>query len=37
MYTHVRWTVGGWVQPGGQVTAEFRARLPEPEAEQQKP
>ncbi len=27
-YTHVRWTVQGWVQPGAQVTAEFRARLP---------
>jgi len=35
MYTHVRWTVEGWVQPGGQVTAEFRAELPEPGAEQQ--
>jgi uncharacterized repeat protein (TIGR01451 family) len=34
MYTHVRWTVEGWVQPGGQVTAEFRAELPEPTAEQ---
>ena len=34
MYTHVRWTVEGWVQPGGQVTAEFRAGLPEPGAEQ---
>jgi uncharacterized repeat protein (TIGR01451 family) len=33
MYTHVRWTVEGWVQPGGQVTAEFRAELPEPGAE----
>ena len=29
MYTHIRWTVHGWVQPGGQVTAEFRAKLPE--------
>jgi uncharacterized repeat protein (TIGR01451 family) len=34
MYTHVRWTVEGWVQPGGQVTAEFRAELPQPEPEQ---
>jgi uncharacterized repeat protein (TIGR01451 family) len=34
MYTHVRWTVEGWIQPGGQVTAEFRAELPEPGAEQ---
>jgi uncharacterized repeat protein (TIGR01451 family) len=23
-------TYGGWIQPGAQVTAEFRARLPEP-------
>lgn len=28
MYTHVRWTLAGWVQPGAQVTAEFRAELP---------
>lgn len=35
MYTHVRWTVEGWMQPGAQVTAEFRAGLPEPGAEQQ--
>jgi len=34
MYTHVRWTVEGWIQPRGQVTAEFRAELPEPGAEQ---
>lgn len=34
MYTHVRWTVEGWIQPGAQVTAEFRAELPEPGAEQ---
>jgi uncharacterized repeat protein (TIGR01451 family) len=27
-YTHVRWTVQGWVQPGARVTAEFQARLP---------
>lgn len=26
-YTHVRWTVLGWVQPDSQVTVEFRARL----------
>lgn len=26
-YTHVRWTVGGWVAPGATVTAEFDARL----------
>jgi len=37
MYTHVRWTVDGWVQPGGQVTAEFRAELPEPGPEPQQP
>ena len=29
MYTHIRWMVPGWVQPGAQVTAEFRAKLPE--------
>jgi uncharacterized repeat protein (TIGR01451 family) len=29
-YTHIRWRIGGWIQPGAQVTAEFRARLPEP-------
>jgi uncharacterized repeat protein (TIGR01451 family) len=26
-YTHVRWTVPNWIEPGAQVTAEFRARL----------
>lgn len=26
-YTHVRWTVDGWVAPGAAVTAEFDARL----------
>lgn len=35
MYTHVRWTVEGWIQPGAQVTAEFRAELPQPGAEPQ--
>ena len=30
MYTHIRWTVPGWVQPGAQVTAEFRAQLAQP-------
>jgi len=30
MYTHVRWTVEGSIQPGAQVTAEFRAVLPAP-------
>lgn len=34
-YTHVRWTVEGWVQPGAQVTAEFRAELPAPRPEQE--
>ena len=34
MYTHVRWTVEGWIQRGAHVTAEFRAELPEPGAEQ---
>ncbi len=29
-YTHIRWRVEGWVQPGAQVTAEFRAKLPKP-------
>ncbi len=33
-YSHIRWRVGGWIQPGAQVTAEFRARLPEPGNEQ---
>jgi uncharacterized repeat protein (TIGR01451 family) len=28
IYTHIRWLVGDWVQPGAQVTAEFKARLP---------
>jgi uncharacterized repeat protein (TIGR01451 family) len=31
-YTHVRWTVRSWVQPGERVTAEFRVRLPGAEA-----
>ena len=26
-YTHIRWRVAGWVAPGAQVTAQFRARL----------
>lgn len=29
-YTHVRWTVDGWVAPGATVTAEFDARLTGP-------
>lgn len=29
-YTHVRWTVDGWVAPGATVTAEFDARLAGP-------
>ncbi len=32
MYTHIRWVVSGWVEPGAQVTAEFRAQLPAVEA-----
>ena len=28
MYTHIRWLVSDWVQPGAQVTAEFKAQLP---------
>jgi len=30
MYTHIRWMVEGWVEPGAQVTAEFRAQLSAP-------
>ena len=26
-YTHVRWTLRGWVKPSAQVTAEFNAHL----------
>jgi len=26
-YTHIRWIVTGWVQPGAQVTAQFEATL----------
>ena len=32
MYTHIRWLVRDWVQPGARVTAEFRAQLPAAEA-----
>lgn len=32
-YTHVRWTVTDWVQPGQGATAEFRAMLPAPSSE----
>lgn len=28
MFTHVRWIVSDWVQPGAQVVAEFRAQFP---------
>ena len=28
-YTHIRWRVRGWVEPGAKVSAEFRAMLPE--------
>ena len=30
-YTHVRWTVPTWIEPGAQVTAEFRATLRTPD------
>ncbi len=36
-YTHIRWRVEGWVEPGAQVTAEFRAKLPEASQEGQVP
>jgi uncharacterized repeat protein (TIGR01451 family) len=26
-YTHVRWRISGWVRPGVQVTAQFRAKF----------
>ena len=29
LYTHIRWRVRGWVEPGAKVSAEFRARLSE--------
>lgn len=29
-YTHVRWTLAGWVQPGATVTAAYDARLVAP-------
>lgn len=28
-YTHIRWTVSGWVTPEARVKAEYEARLPE--------
>jgi len=27
-YTHIRWTLSGWLQPQAGLTAEYRARLP---------
>ncbi len=27
-YTHIRWQVQGWVPPGAEVVAAFRAKLP---------
>jgi hypothetical protein len=27
-YTHIRWTLSGWLQPQAELTAEYRARLP---------
>ena len=35
MVTHVRWIVSSWVEPGAQVTAEFRAQLPAAEASEE--
>jgi uncharacterized repeat protein (TIGR01451 family) len=29
LYTHIRWRVQEWVQPGEQVAVEFRAALPD--------
>ncbi len=29
-YTHIRWTVQGWVERGAKVTAEYRAAAPSP-------
>ena len=29
-FTDIRWRILGWVEPGAQVTAEFRASFPEP-------
>jgi uncharacterized repeat protein (TIGR01451 family) len=34
MYTHVRWTVQGLVQPGSHAVAQFRAALPAARAAQ---
>lgn len=27
-YTHIRWTLSGWLQPEAELTAEYRAQLP---------
>lgn len=27
-YTHIRWTLSGWLQPQAELTAEYRAQLP---------
>lgn len=35
IYTHIRWVVSGWVQPGAQVVAEFRAQLPAAKAHEE--
>lgn len=40
MYTHIRWTIEGWLQPSAQVTAEFKAHLPDaagPDAKREGP
>jgi uncharacterized repeat protein (TIGR01451 family) len=34
-YTHIRWTLSGWLQPQAAVTAEYRARLPGDRGDQQ--
>ena len=35
LFTHIRWIVGGWVEPGAQVVAEFRAQLPAAKAHEE--
>lgn len=32
-YTHIQWTLSGWLQPQAELTAEYRARLPGDEQE----
>ena len=33
-YTHVRWSIAGWLKSKAQVTAELRAQLPEGASQQ---